>query len=570
MRSIAQLPEEMRKLLEDKPEQEAALWEWVSQQHYQQVVEQSGEDHLLVQLRQRIDLSALEQAAGEYRLYSGQQGVEATHTIEQLCWGVLAKVTQDWSYEKTATEVRSNSLMRWFVGYGLGERTFSDTTLWRFDDWLRERHPRLLFNETLKVIDQDFPDQVAATQIGDTFALLTRARAQSHTELLRNACQRMLGYLKQVTAEGYQQLAAKIDLTQLFGKEGEPREWWLKPAERTQLEERTALAAMRTLDEVRTALVGLPPSRDIFFLALMRWVDVTTKLLRDEFTFEQDETGAWSKATVRTKHEKGSYALGSTVDTDATFRQHGDDCQLGYNANLAATPDFVREIFAATGATPDCNGIPTLVANQLEHLGLAPPKMIYDQAGGTPKLYALVTQASQGQTQLVARLVDYRRNGVRYGPQDFTPELDGGLTCPNGVTSHRFYRSGSGDGWNYRFDAAQCQGCPLIQQCRGDAVKPDSYRQVFISDYVFEQRQALLHLKSEQGKLDLQLRPHIERIIAALVLHNGARRARVYGLDKADYQLRMAAIAYNLKHWAVLITERKKEVRRRAKSPDSA
>ncbi len=568
MTSIAQLPEELRKLFEENTEQETALWQWVSEQHYRQVVEQSGEEHLLVRLKQRVDLSALAQICAEYRRYVGERGVEATHDVEQLCWGVLVKTVMGWSYETTAEQVRSNSLVRWFVGYRLRETTFSDTTLWRFDDWLREHHPRLLFKETLKVIDEDFSDEVTAVQIGDTFAMLSRARKQSHTELLRSGSQRMLGYLQQVTPSGYQQLQEEIDLEQLFGKEGDPREWWLKKAERTELEERTALAALRTLEVVRRLHGGLPPSREIGVLGLERWIALVAKVLKDEFTFEQTAGGVWSKASVRDKHEPGSYVIGSTLDPEATFRNHGDKNELGYNANVGATVNFVREIFAVTGATPDGNGVGNLVGNQKEHLGVAPPKLVYDRAVGRAKFFAVVDKASGGQTQLVARLIDSTKSSERYSPQDFAIREDGGLTCRNGVTSHTYYRSGSGEGWNYRFSARQCSGCPLMELCRGDKVKPTSYRQVYISNYVVEQRKALLHLESEAGKQDLKLRAHIERIIAALVLHNGARRAKGIGLRNADYQLRMAAVAYNLKRWAVLINEREKEKRKRAEPLD--
>ena len=80
----------------------------------------------------------------------------------------------------------------------------------------------------------------------------------------------------------------------------------------------------------------------------------------------------------------------------------------------------------------------------------------------------------------VVRLVDYNRNRTRYGPLDFSLDEQGMLTCPNDQTSSRAYRSSGGDGWNYRFLAAQCEGCPLLQKCRGDAVKPGSYRQIFV------------------------------------------------------------------------------------------
>ena len=41
--------------------------------------------------------------------------------------------------------------------------------------------------------------------------------------------------------------------------------------------------------------------------------------------------------------------------------------------------------------------------------------------------------------------------------------------------------------------------------------------------------------------------------IACLVRYNGARHASGYGLLHADFQVRMAALAFNLKRWATLM-----------------
>jgi len=43
--------------------------------------------------------------------------------------------------------------------------------------------------------------------------------------------------------------------------------------------------------------------------------------------------------------------------------------------------------------------------------------------------------------------------------------------------------------------------------------------------------------------------------------YNGARFAQRNGLRNADFQVKMAAMAYNLKHWLVLTLERKKQQR---------
>ncbi len=173
----------------------------------------------------------------------------------------------------------------------------------------------------------------------------------------------------------------------------------------------------------------------------------------------------------------------------------------------------------------------------------------------------------------------------------------GTLTCPNGQISTKFYRSQADDGYNYRLSAEQCQGCPRWQRCRGEnqppAVapsnppalaantslrklpKPTAYRQaciersrsVFISHYRDQQRTAILYTKTAEFKCDRQLRAQIERIIAGLVRYNGARLAIGYGLVNADYQVRMAALAFNLKAWPKLTIAKEKPVKRSKPPP---
>jgi hypothetical protein len=62
--------------------------------------------------------------------------------------------------------------------------------------------------------------------------------------------------------------------------------------------------------------------------------------------------------------------------------------------------------------------------------------MIYDQAAGSGKARAEMEKASNGQTQLISRLMPYDKNADRFGPYDFTLSEDGKtLTCPAGKQS---------------------------------------------------------------------------------------------------------------------------------------
>ncbi len=157
----------------------------------------------------------------------------------------------------------------------------------------------------------------------------------------------------------------------------------------------------------------------------------------------------------------------------------------------------------------------------------------------------------------MARLVDYAKNRESFGPLDFTLDAGLHLTCPAGKVSRDRTHSGSAEGWNFRFTAEQCADCPLFAQCRGPKGKVGTRRQIFINDHRYYQLAALEYCKTPEFKLDMGLRSNIERIIAGVTRYNDARHARGYGLKNADYQVKMAAMAYNLKRWHKIVLERK-------------
>lgn len=565
MRIITELPRETLPLsiqeLTASPEADESLWAAMSAMHYAQVVAQAGSKHELVMFEKRFDWDGIAQLCQAYRQYDGKQGVEATHTVQQLCKGVVLKACYHWSYDTTAARVRCESLLRWFVGYRLDQATFSPATLWRFERWLKAHHPTLLFTKTLQSIDEDFPEEPTATQIGDTFALLARAHEQSRTQLLRTTAGRLLAALQQVTPAHHQRVVAALQQVALFGDAGEKPEWFLDKPARDAREERTALAAHHLLRLVEAVHQMLPSSSALLYRTLTRWLSILRKVLADEFILTLDAQGACSQATLRTKHLKGSYALGSAIDPEATFRVHRDRCDFGYNVGIAATTRFIRSVVTATGATPDSKLVAPSIAAQLQELALVPPKFIYDSAAGTPKVYAEVDKASRGQTQLVARLIDHAKSSPYFGPQDCSLGEDGLLTCPAGQKTSRRYRSQSGDGWYFRFMPDQCAGCPLADKCRDQKTKPSSPRNFFLSDYACHQRKALAYLHTDAFRDDMRRRSAIERIIACLVRYHGARHATGYGLANADYQAHMAAMAFNLKTWATLTNQRRRPKR---------
>ena len=67
------------------------------------------------------------------------------------------------------------------------------------------------------------------------------------------------------------------------------------------------------------------------------------------------------------------------------------------------------------------------------------------------------------------------------------------------------------------------------------------------------------YLATPAAQADFAFRANIERHIAGLTQHNGARYAKVIGLPKVNFQLTMAATAYNLKRWHVLTLQKERQ-----------
>ena len=528
-----------------------SLLYWFSDHIYTDLLKRDP-DHLLVKLHDHVDWVPLEKACAAFHHTSGP-GTRPTHPVPQLVRAFLVKYLFDWSLREIEWHVRFNLVVKWFVGYPLFAAGPDHCTLERFELWVDCHQHRTVFDEVLRQIDAAFPDERQSSQIGDTFALQAEAARESLVRLIRHTCQRLLTVLDSADALRGERVRAQLDAVALFGPPHELGEYRLKPEERTARLQTTVLAAFDCAQRVRAALDQAPPLPAQTRAPVGLWLELLDKVIQDDIALTRNEQGQICGATER--KDKGSYRVGSATDPDATYRVHDDQSDLGYNVQVAVSDNFVREIQANTGAQPDAVAIPDVLRAQQEHQDLTPAKFIYDAAAGTGKTYAQVRQVSGGQTQLVAPLVPYEKRTDLFTPDQFKLADDGTtLTCPNGQTSSLAYRSGSGEGRNFRFYAAHCQGCPLWTQCRTQPIGSRAKRQVFISDYRAEVDAARAYSLTPEFLADRKRRSRVERFIAGLVRYNGARRARRHGRVHADFQVKMNATAFNLKRWMRLLT----------------
>ena len=526
----------------------APLLDWFSERIYADLIKRAS-DHLLVKLHEHLDLRPLEEACASFHHRSGP-GKPPQHTVPRMVRALLVKYLCDYSLRELESEIRFHLIVKWFVGYPIHASGPDHTTLQRFEQWVCANQHRSFFDLTLHQIDQAFPEQRQQSQIGDTFAMHANAARGSLIPLIRHICRRLFRVLQQAHTDRAARVHAQIDHTALFGPDNEVDAYYLSPEQRAERLHTTVCAALDCANYVRNSLELPAPLNAETRAPVLQWLDLLDKAITDDVLVSRDHTGQITQVRERPAKEKGSYRLGSATDPDATYRVHGKKVAFGYNVSVAANDQFVREIRANTGAQPDAVALPDLILAQKEHHDLTPAKMLYDAAAGSGKTRALVSQASDGQTQLSAPLLPYNKRTKLFTPDRFQLSDDGAsLTCPNGLTSSLSYRASGLEGRWFRFYATRCRGCPLWSQCRKQ--KPDSkaHRVVFISDYRSFVDAAKAYNRSDAYKADRKRRPLIEQTIAHLVRYNGARHARRRGLLAADFQAKMCAMAYNLKRW---------------------
>lgn len=572
MTSILEIPTQTDNLLQEHPELAALFSEYTYERLHSRDPKQP-----LRHLADILDFKPMELACTEYHTLSGP-GCNPTHTVPKMLRAVLVKYFYNYSLRGTEFEVRYNMVIKSFVGYAIYEEGPDHSTISRFENYLILHHPRLFFDTVLRQIDEAFPDDRSRPQIADTFAVHADAAMESLTKRLRHSCQKLLVAFQKENPVEYDHLWAQVDVDTIFGAEDEKIEYTLSIEQRQERLLRILNGNDTCLQLVKTYTVSV---------AVQKWIAVLEKILSDELHLKRDGTGHIFHAALLGKkkdenkggNKRGTYAIFSATDPDATIRNHGEGkIDPGYNGSVTATTDFIRDIRADTGSQPDHVAIPDLLAAQMEHHDLAPSKLIYDQEAGTGKAACEVKAVTKGKTQLVVKpKATKATNAETFGPTDFILSDDAlTLTCPNGRSTSRRYLSGSGDGFNFRIPKSKCAGCLLLQKCRGKEkwphppnpyARPTTPRNVFISDYRVERQGLVAYSRTDAFKEDMKLRPDIERTISILVQHNGARRARFRGLEKVDFQLKMCGMAFNVKRWLVKLSGKRTAKRRRFSAP---
>ncbi|MBC7078378.1 MAG: transposase [Synergistales bacterium] len=127
------------------------------------------------------------------------------------------------------------------------------------------------------------------------------------------------------------------------------------------------------------------------------------------------------------------------------------------------------------------------------------------------------------------------------------------MTCPAGKTTTSKWYSADGEVTVYKFSRKMCRHCPRAKDCIG----AKGYMSASVSVYHEELEAAAAYSETEAFRLDKAIRARIEVKFAEAKRFHGMARAIYRGLQKVDLQVRLTAIALNIKRIFTLLQEPK-------------
>lgn len=233
---------------------------------------------------------------------------------------------------------------------------------------------------------------------------------------------------------------------------------------------------------------------------------------------------------------------GKGPDKDAAFgmRAGGKKTYFGYKAHTLV--DSKHDVILAAEATPaniaDLAGARRLLKKVRTRHKLTPKHLAADKAYGT------IDFRQELKEQDITAVIPQRKGGKAGGfpKETFNFNSDGDLVCPAGrvmVVQARYSYKKRG---LVEYAGKNCKTCELRPECT-----TTRRRKVTLSIFESEKRIHEQFQLTEEFKALYALRSSVERTNATMKQRHGLARAKFRCLWKVDYQVKMAAIANNLK-----------------------
>ena len=269
---------------------------------------------------------------------------------------------------------------------------------------------------------------------------------------------------------------------------------------------------------------------------------------------ERDEDGEVTGIVQREADDR----IISTTDPDMRHGRKSSSVLIcGYKAQIIASLVYgwilLARVFRAN--VHDGRDLPVQVGELRARHGLAPGWLGGDHAYGTLANHTALSNSDQ--PELIARM-PRPANGGRFTKDEFDIDFDSAtLTCPAGhqLPRSRFATRQGKRGWLFEFPYELCRACPSMAGCVNPKAQHKG-RSVFIVEA--DERLIRDHL-ARRREVDfrdkLAQRIKVEHTIAGFA-QCGGKRVRRFGQGHADFDVRVSALAYNLRRLGSVLRQR--------------
>lgn len=437
-----------------------------------------------------------------------------------------------------------------------------EKTLREFEAFLRSRHPLagqprylLLHEHILRLCLEHGVVGRAPVWAIDSTPMWCYGAVQDTVNLLGEGTRTLVQRWAKATGQKVDQVAEQWEVPWVLAKstKGYFGIDWHKPDQRAEVVEAVAGGALRAVEQVRRHLAEVPRNRR---KRLLRRCCTLARVVEQNL-----ETDGQGRLVVAKK-----VATDRIISlTDPSARHGRKSKSRTFNGfKLHVLGDIVSGLLASVTVTQG-NDHDGSVAHRL----IRRAKGLYHDLdivlGDTA--YGGATLRHRTQAELDVRLIcppplppPNKRRPDALRRDDFTIDFEATTAiCPAGIAADRHLKA-----WSkvhdcstlvFVWDSKACAACPLRDRCRG--TRPGG-RRLQLHPHEQELRQARRDWQDPQVRALYRQRSQCERLVNQLVRHGG-RRARSWGLGRANLQGHLIAMRCNLQLLARFLAQ--KEVR---------
>lgn len=239
----------------------------------------------------------------------------------------------------------------------------------------------------------------------------------------------------------------------------------------------------------------------------------------------------------------------SCVDPDARVAHKSPGVtKKGYKDHIIVDED--SEIILASTQTPfnigDEKEFVNLVEKVENNFNIVPEEISADKVYGTNDNRGYLKD-----NEIISNIDFYDKSNVEYEKFDLrkfnVAEDLKSITCPNGVTSTKFFNDKDNAFRTFTFNKKSCTKCPLRDQCLYENdLKKNRGRVVKLSTRYDAVMKDIHRISTEEFKIARNKRYKIERRFATMVKNHGLRRCRFLRIRGAKIHITLANTACNI------------------------